>query len=486
MPVLGALLACVASTETPGGQPPTGTSGAVAGSCAPSAVIPAVLVCSFTSTRPGAGSVETWLADDPERISATPDGPTGTAHERSVLGLKAGRTYEYRLVVDDGSTRWVGPGGSHTVADVPAEFPRLTLEVEDARSETAGGYVLFAAAILTADRFTALAIVDGEGDYVWWYATPMNVLAISPAFTFDQRAIRVLQTDMEWEADIGTVRRIPLDGSDAVETRALLGHHTVVENIDGTWSWLGFDYQTFDGMEWASDAIRTAPEGTVEGEEPTQEFSWFDAYPVPPFSNPGTIDLVSIGDAPEFTHSNSLMAIDDGHFYVMSKLLDTLIKVDRQTGAIVWELGGRYSDFTHPGGGDPWRSAADNDWFSGSHMSDVWEGGMLVFDNADYTDHPTRAVEYAIDEERLEAEEVWEFVEPDGLKTGSMGDVRRLDGGNVLIEWSSLGYISEVTPTGEVVWRVRMDLPGHFGRITPLSDLYNPPVPRPAQMTTAQ
>ena len=44
-----------------------------------------------------------------------------------------------------------------------------------------------------------------------------------------------------------------------------------------------------------------------------------------------------------------------------------------------------------------------------------------------------------------------------------MGDVYRLPNGNTLITWSALGQIDEVTPDGEVVWRLRSEIGKGFG-----------------------
>ncbi len=199
---------------------------------------------------------------------------------------------------------------------------------------------------------------------------------------------------------------------------------------------------------------------------PTEEFNWFDAYAVDPWDpEPGEV-LVSLGDGIEWTHSNSLMAPDDTSFLVMSKRLDCLLKIDRATGTITWQLGGRYSDFIHPGGGSVWRSLVDNDLFSHAHLSHAWDGGMVVFDNGDWSDpEVSRAVEYAFDEDLRTVEEVWSYVEPAGGHTASMGDVKRLPGGNTVIAWSGLGYVSEVTPDGTVVWELRTTDRGSFGRI---------------------
>ena len=54
-------------------------------------------------------------------------------------------------------------------------------------------------------------------------------------------------------------------------------HQPMWENVGGTPIWLGFDYQKFDGIERASDALRTTSEGAAGDLAPTQEFNGFGA-----------------------------------------------------------------------------------------------------------------------------------------------------------------------------------------------------------------
>jgi hypothetical protein len=445
--------------------------------CAANVLIPAILDCAFPSDLSGAGSVEYWPDDDPSAVRTTPPGPPGTAHAVAIRGLAAGQTYGWRAVVAGEGQRLESAPGVHAVPDVPADFPVPRLEIAgDARSEIADGYLLLALAIVEDPGFSVIAILDGQGRYVWWTRSDPYGLSISPRFSRDGRSVRVLQTDMLWNTDVGITRRISLDAAEIADTRALLGHHASWENADGTVTWLGFEYRTIDGKDWASDMLRTLPEGAADDAVPTEEFSWFDAYPVDPWdASPGET-LVALGDGDEWTHSNSLMALDDTSFFVMSKKLDCLLRVDRATHAIVWQLGGKYADFTHPNGDRTWGGLDDNDLFSHAHMSQIWDGGFTVFDNGDFHDPQiSTAAEYAFDEDAKTVEEVWRYAEPDGGHTASMGDVRKLPGGNYLVEWSNLGYVSEITPGGEVVWKVAFDLEGHVGRMQPLWDIYQPP-----------
>ena len=54
-----------------------------------------------------------------------------------------------------------------------------------------------------------------------------------------------------------------------------------------------------------------------------------------------------------------------------------------------------------------------------------------------------------------------------------MGSVERLPNGNTLITFSSLGQIDEVTPEGELVWRLRAEMGSGFGYSSWRNNLYD-------------
>ncbi len=483
--VAAALSACSAPSEngpdeTPGTtDPPSSPAALQSPTCAVHTVVPAIFDCTWTTVSPATGFVEYWLEDEPEVVRSTPRGLDGTSHDVAVLGLKAGRTYQYRAVVEGAGGRSESTTATHVVPDVPAGFADLTLtEYDPERSLIASGYLLLAVVhIQGARRFTEVLILDGEADPVWWVESVDNGLSATPTLSRDGRSVRFLTTDQTWDTDLGTITRISLDGDEVEETRAMLGHHAMIENSDGTLTWISFDYATIDGVDWAADALRTAPEGIGDEHVPIVEFAWFDAYPEDPWEDvPGQDDEVRYGTGIEWTHTNSLMAIDDEFFYLNAKNVDAILKVDRSDGSIVWQLNGPYGDFTHPNGSAVWRAYGDLDLFSHAHMSHLWDGGMVVFDNGDLSHDPpvSRAVEYVFDEDAFTVEQVWEYVEPDLKFTGAMGDVRKLDNGNYIIAWSSLEYIHEVTPDGDTVWQIEMSGVGTFARVVHLTDIYPP------------
>ncbi len=154
----------------------------------------------------------------------------------------------------------------------------------------------------------------------------------------------------------------------------------------------------------------------------------------------------------DYAHPNSLEIFDDGDVLVSIRHYDCLLRIDRETGEIVWTFGGDNcadNDFTMTG---------DDPLGGISHQHDATildDGNLLVFDNGNLREDPvSRVLEYDLDDDAMTAELVWSY--DDGRYTPIMGSAERLANGNTLIGWGQLvdPVVSEVTPDGEVVLEV--------------------------------
>ena len=144
----------------------------------------------------------------------------------------------------------------------------------------------------------------------------------------------------------------------------------------------------------------------------------------------------------DYVHTNAIQIDDDGNILISSRNLDEVTKIDRQTGDIIWRLGGKYcrnNQFTFL-----------NDTIGFSHQHDVRRlsnGNITVFDNGNlHTPQFTRVVEYQVDESNKIVSLVWEFVDNPLTFAGAMGSARRLNTHNTFIGWgfSTVTSISEV------------------------------------------
>lgn len=157
----------------------------------------------------------------------------------------------------------------------------------------------------------------------------------------------------------------------------------------------------------------------------------------------------------EYAHVNSVVEDFDGNLIISASGTSQAVKISRPGGQIVWKLGGKSNQFRILN--DPL------DYFCGQHtVSRLNNGNLLIFDNGRNcwsTDQDreavTRAIEYRLDEQRLEAELVWSYSQS-GVFSRSQGSAQRLENGNTLIGWGSGPGIlaTEVDSQGEKVFEI--------------------------------
>ena len=140
-------------------------------------------------------------------------------------------------------------------------------------------------------------------------------------------------------------------------------------------------------------------------------------------------------------HANGIELDTDGHLLVSARNTSAIYKVDRSTGAIIWRLGGKKSDFKMGDGAtfglqhDPRRHA---------------DGTLSVFD--DGTTGPSRGIVLNVDEVAMTASLVKAYPHPHGKFAMSQGNMEVLPNGNVFVGWGSTGYASEFTTDGQLLF----------------------------------
>ena len=157
----------------------------------------------------------------------------------------------------------------------------------------------------------------------------------------------------------------------------------------------------------------------------------------------------------DYAHGNSIEMDYDGHLLVSSRHLDEITKLNRQTGKIIWRLGGKKNQFTF---------INDDIKFNYQHDARrVAPGRLLLFDNGNFHSPPfSRAVEYELDEINMTAKLVWQFDHNKEIFGGAMGNAQRLPNGNTFIGWGfTQPNVTEVTPLGKIVYEMSLD-PGYI------------------------
>lgn len=395
---------------------------------------------------------------DPQRTPESSDGAI------ALLGLAAGARYQVRLhaVWPDGSEAESGEV-TLDVPGAPPELPWLEVSLSMPGSEMSSGYVVATVTSLIDDPNGAsfVAIYNGEGEPVWWWVLPAGHLAVSPSLSAVPGTL--VWDDYDWSVPglPGDVVRARLDGS-AVDTMPIaLGHHVVRELEADTFAWMARDPRPWpedDPLSFVTaDAVMEGSLGDLEGAHPVVTFydALYGGQYTPPCSHPlAPLPFPDYSPLFEWSHGNSLVWLPArDRLLVHLRWIDTLLLVDRASGEIKETLSGPYSPYTRTDGTPTWTSAEDT-LLSHGHLSDAWDGGLVMFDNGNHHDPPVSSiVELVWDEESQTLGEVFRWSHPDQLEVNVLGDVRKLPGGTYLAAWSTEGELTEVSADGTLLWR---------------------------------
>ncbi len=116
----------------------------------------------------------------------------------------------------------------------------------------------------------------------------------------------------------------------------------------------------------------------------------------------------------DYCHGNTLEEDDDGNILISFRHLNSIYKINRLTGQVVWRLGGKSSNFTF----------INDSLFSGQHdIRRLDNGNYSLFDNGNMSPLPklSRGVEYQLDTINWTATLVKEYIHPDAVYASAMG-----------------------------------------------------------------
>jgi len=367
-----------------------------------------------------------------------------------IRGLKADRDYTLRVVelVDGIELR----SQSETLeTGAPPFLADLDREGGDAEG--------FMYTSIATDPSSAV-ILDEDGEYVWWHQPSEDWKHI-----FIPRVVPSLDgTGVIYEAstawigthdDAETIRELLHVAWDGAVLRRITierAHHDFVELPDGTVSIIRYHTLDVDGQQVEGDRIvEIHPDGTE-----VEVWTVWDHEEFDPEVEYGPEDM-------GWSHMNALdYDPDEDVYYLGSRHLHTIYKIDRATGDVLWRLGGDRSDF----------DTTLDPPFSCQHQFEVTGDHILVLDNSCPEVQVSRVTEMSLDTDAWTADEVWSYDPDPPIWSYGFGDVTRLPSDNTLITWSTAGRIDEVTPDGDVVWSLFEELGGGFGYTTWRRTLY--------------
>lgn len=146
----------------------------------------------------------------------------------------------------------------------------------------------------------------------------------------------------------------------------------------------------------------------------------------------------------DYFHVNSAALWDNDHIIVSARSTWAAYLIDRRTGAIVWRLGGKKSDFALGKGAR---------FYWQHHIRRYGAKQMTVFDDGAYpAEEPqSRGLVLNVDTTHKRVALAKAYTHPAGLLTYYEGSVQILPNGNVFVGWGTEPYSSEFKSSGELI-----------------------------------
>jgi hypothetical protein len=147
----------------------------------------------------------------------------------------------------------------------------------------------------------------------------------------------------------------------------------------------------------------------------------------------------------DYFHANAIDVDDDGGLIVSARNTSAVYKIDRESGEVVWTLGGSHSDFEM---GEGTRFAWQHD------ARRLPDGTLMLFDNSAIPEvaEQSRAIAIELDESAITATLARELVHPRKLLAPHQGNAQLLENGHVLVGWGGVPRVTEFTAEGRIVF----------------------------------
>jgi hypothetical protein len=154
-------------------------------------------------------------------------------------------------------------------------------------------------------------------------------------------------------------------------------------------------------------------------------------------------------DSYDYFHINAVNLDSDGNLLISGRHTWTIYKVNRQTGRILWRLGGKHTDFTlGPGVRFAWQHnplpAGANTIRLFDNENNGFPGGRVMAQS--------RVIWIHLDTATMRATLVKAITHPAALSVPAQGNAQALDNGDTFVGWGELGRVSEFDPQGKLVF----------------------------------
>ncbi len=220
---------------------------------------------------------------------------------------------------------------------------------------------------------------------------------------------------------------------------------------------LSYTTATADLTSIGGPANQTVINGVVqEIDIPTGKvlFQWNSEDHVP-FSQSEQPLPASSSEPWDWFHINAVHLDTDGNLLIDARDTWTTYKVDRSSGNIIWQLGGKASSFSlQAGPGQVLDSASEI--FAWQHDPEALGNGLYTFFDNESAGTPllsySRAITVKLNQWTHVATLVASDNQPEGLSAASQGNAQSTPDGGLVVGWGALPYFSEFNRFGDLVF----------------------------------
>ena len=153
----------------------------------------------------------------------------------------------------------------------------------------------------------------------------------------------------------------------------------------------------------------------------------------------------------DYFHINSIEVDHDTNLLVSARETSTVYKIERNSGEVIWRLGGKKSDF-EMGAGTRFAYQHDARRHSDGTIT-IFDNGNTVFENGyPRAVEESRGIVLELDEGEMTASLVREYTHPDKQFAHAGGNMQVLPNGDVFVGWGRALVISEFSKDGKLLF----------------------------------
>ena len=161
-----------------------------------------------------------------------------------------------------------------------------------------------------------------------------------------------------------------------------------------------------------------------------------------PYSDKGAYD---------YFHVNAVELDHDGNYLISARNTWAVYKVDRETGNVLWRLGGKKSDFAMgPGTGFAWQHDARRRGGS-NYLVSLFDDGA-----APAVQPQSKALVLELDFKRMTASVHRSVTHHPSVLAWALGSVQLFPDGNMLVGWGTAPYVTEYDRHGKVLLDLKL------------------------------